>query len=52
MILFIGWEGVGLISYLLIHFWHTRLLANYSAFKAFLINRIGDTGLSLALLML
>jgi NADH-ubiquinone oxidoreductase chain 5 len=40
--LFIGWEGVGLCSYFLINFWFTRLLANKSALKAMLVNRIGD----------
>nr|YP_009441361.1 NADH dehydrogenase subunit 5 [Lympha mucosa]ATN23370.1 NADH dehydrogenase subunit 5 [Lympha mucosa] len=50
--LFLGWEGVGLASYLLINFWHTRLLANQSAIKALVINRIGDIGLSLGILTL
>jgi NADH-ubiquinone oxidoreductase chain 5 len=52
LILFLGWEGVGLASYLLIHFWFTRLAANYAALKAFLINRIGDWGLMLGILLL
>lgn len=47
--LFVGWEGVGLSSYLLINFWHTRLQANKSAMKAMIVNRIGDFGLSLAM---
>lgn len=42
IILFLGWEGVGLCSFLLISFWNTRLQANKSALKAMLINRIGD----------
>ena len=42
MQLFLGWEGVGLASYLLINFWHTRLQANKSALKAIMVNRIGD----------
>lgn len=42
MQLFVGWEGVGLVSYLLINFWHTRIQANKSALKAILVNRIGD----------
>jgi len=47
--LFIGWEGVGLCSYLLICFWYTRIQANKSAMKAMIINRIGDVGLALAM---
>jgi len=39
---FIGWEGVGLTSFLLINFWFTRLEANRSAFKAVLFNKISD----------
>lgn len=45
--LFLGWEGVGLCSYLLINFWFTRLQANKAAIKAMLINRVGDVGLAL-----
>ena len=41
--LFIGWEGVGLCSYLLVSFWFTRTQANVSSLKAFIINRIGDS---------
>nr|YP_007890739.1 NADH dehydrogenase subunit 5 [Jakoba libera]AGH24233.1 NADH dehydrogenase subunit 5 [Jakoba libera] len=48
--LFLGWEGVGLCSYLLINFWYTRLQANKSAIKAMIMNRLGDFGLSLGLL--
>lgn len=40
--LFLGWEGVGLCSYLLINFWFTRILANKAAIKAMLMNRIAD----------
>jgi proton-translocating NADH-quinone oxidoreductase chain L len=47
--LFIGWEGVGLCSYLLINFWFTRIQANKSAMKAMIVNRIGDIGVSLGL---
>jgi NADH-ubiquinone oxidoreductase chain 5 len=47
--MFLGWEGVGLASYLLINFWFTRLQANKSAIKAMVMNRIGDFGLALGL---
>lgn len=47
--MFIGWEGVGLSSYLLISFWYTRFLANKAAIKAMLVNRIGDLALLLGL---
>nr|YP_009988308.1 NADH dehydrogenase subunit 5 [Gelidiella acerosa]QNM39446.1 NADH dehydrogenase subunit 5 [Gelidiella acerosa] len=47
--MFLGWEGVGLASYLLINFWFTRLAANQSAIKALVINRIGDFGLSIGI---
>src|SRR5574338_1120961 len=43
--LFLGWEGVGLDSYLLINFWFTRVQANKSALKAMLMNRVGDISL-------
>ena len=42
IVLFVGWEGVGLCSYLLIGFWSTRLQAGKSSIKALLMNRIGD----------
>nr|AGH24444.1 NADH dehydrogenase subunit 5 [Reclinomonas americana ATCC 50284] len=48
--MFLGWEGVGLCSYLLINFWFTRLQANKSAIKAMIMNRIGDFGLSLGMM--
>ena len=47
--MFIGWEGVALISYLLINFWFTRLTANQSAIQALLVNRIGDFSLLLGI---
>jgi len=47
--LFLGWEGVGLTSYLLIGFWNYKDSANEAAFKAFIANRVGDFGLLLAL---
>ena len=46
--LFLGWEGVGLASYLLIGFWQHKPSAAAAAKKAFVINRVGDIGLSLA----
>jgi NADH:ubiquinone oxidoreductase subunit 5 (subunit L)/multisubunit Na+/H+ antiporter MnhA subunit len=49
--LFLGWEGVGLVSYLLVNFWFTRIDANHASLKAFLMNRIGDWGLTLGLLL-
>lgn len=42
VIIFIGWEGIGIFSYFLINFWSTRLNANRSSFKAVLVNKIGD----------
>ncbi|MGH8160831.1 MAG: NADH-quinone oxidoreductase subunit L [Gammaproteobacteria bacterium] len=44
MQLFMGWEMVGLVSYLLIGFWFTREKASFSALKAFIVNRVGDFG--------
>lgn len=49
---FVGWEGVGLCSYLLINFWFTRLQANKAAIKARLVNRVGDVGLVLGRLVI
>jgi len=49
--MFLGWEGVGLSSYLLINFWFTRLSANKSAIKAVVVNRFGDFSLILALML-
>jgi len=39
---FVGWEGIGIFSYLLINFWHTRANANRSALKAIFVNKVGD----------
>ncbi len=50
--LFIGWEGVGTCSYLLINYWYTRIQANKSAIKAMVVNRVGDAALSLAMFSL
>lgn len=47
--MFVGWEGVGLCSYLLINFWYGRIQANKSALKAMIVNRIGDFGLAIAI---
>ncbi len=47
--LFLGWEGVGLSSYLLINFWFTRIQANKAAIKAMLVNRVGDFFLLIAI---
>ena len=47
--MFMGWEGVGLASYLLIGFWYTKPSANAAAIKAFVVNRVGDFGFSLGI---
>ena len=47
--LFVGWEAVGLVSYLLIGFWYTRPTAIYANLKAFLVNRVGDFGFLLGI---
>ncbi|GEP33749.1 NADH-quinone oxidoreductase subunit L [Nocardioides szechwanensis] len=49
--LFLGWEGVGLASYLLIGFWQHKPTAAAAAKKAFVMNRIGDTGMALAIFL-
>lgn len=51
LVMFVGWEFIGLASYLLISFWYTRLLAMKSALSALLMNKFGDTFLSLGLIM-
>ena len=50
--LFFGWEGVGLCSYLLIGFWFKKETANNAAIKAFIVNRIGDFGLAIAIFLI
>ncbi len=52
VIMFIGWEGVGLCSYLLIGFWFTNISYANAAKKAFIMNRIGDLGFLLAIFLL
>src|SRR5437588_167795 len=47
--LFFGWEGVGLMSYLLIGFWYHKPEANAAAIKAFVVNRVGDFGFALGI---
>ena len=49
--MFLGWEGIGLSSYLLINFWFSRIQANKAAMKAVSVNRIGDFGLLLGILL-
>jgi NADH-ubiquinone oxidoreductase chain 5 len=46
--LFVGWEGIGIVSYLLINYYFTRIQANKSAMLALIMNRVGDFGLSIA----
>ncbi|MFD1812575.1 NADH-quinone oxidoreductase subunit L [Rhodococcus gannanensis] len=50
--LYVGWEGVGLASYLLIGFWHHKPSAAAAAKKAFVVNRVGDMGLAVALMIM
>jgi NADH-quinone oxidoreductase subunit L len=50
--LFVGWEGVGLASYLLIGFWFKKESANLAAMKAFIVNRVGDFGLIIAIALI
>jgi NADH-ubiquinone oxidoreductase chain 5 len=50
--MFVGWEGVGLCSYLLINFWFTRIQANKAAIKAMLMNRIGDFSLIIGIILI
>lgn len=52
VMMFIGWEGVGLCSFLLIGFWNTNVNYNYAARKAFVMNRIGDLGFLLGIFLI
>jgi len=52
LVLYAGWEGVGLASYLLIGFWQDRNSAAVAAKKAFIANRVGDAGLSVAIMLM
>jgi len=52
LVLYVGWEGVGLASYLLIGFWQNRNSAAVAAKKAFIVNRVGDAGLTLAIFLM
>jgi NADH-quinone oxidoreductase subunit L len=52
LVLFIGWEGVGLASYLLIGFWQYKPVAATAAKKAFIVNRVGDMGMSIAVMLM
>lgn len=47
--MFFGWEGVGLMSYLLINYWYEKDSANNASMKAFLVNRVGDMGFALGI---
>ncbi|WP_029892785.1 NADH-quinone oxidoreductase subunit L [Nocardia brasiliensis] len=52
LVLYLGWEGVGLASYLLIGFWHEKPSAATAAKKAFVVNRVGDMGLAIAMFVM
>jgi NADH-quinone oxidoreductase subunit L len=52
LVLYAGWEGVGLASYLLIGFWYYKPSAAVAAKKAFIVNRVGDAGLSIAIMLM
>jgi len=49
LLMFVGWEGVGVCSYLLVSFWFTRIAANQSSMSAFLTNRVGDCFLTMGM---
>jgi NADH-ubiquinone oxidoreductase chain 5 len=50
LVMFVGWEGVGVCSYLLVSFWFTRIAANQSSLSAFLTNRVGDCFLTVGMI--
>ena len=52
LVMFIGWEGVGVCSYLLVSFWFTRIAANQSSISAFLTNRVGDSFLTIGMFII
>ena len=52
LLMFVGWEGVGICSYLLVSFWFTRIAANQSSMSAFLTNRVGDCFLTLGMFVM
>ena len=52
LLMFVGWEGVGLCSYLLIGFWYERPAASQAGKKAFLVNRIGDAGFMMGIFLI
>nr|YP_002970895.1 NADH dehydrogenase subunit 5 [Microsporum canis]YP_010951053.1 NADH dehydrogenase subunit 5 [Microsporum ferrugineum]ACR19623.1 NADH dehydrogenase subunit 5 [Microsporum canis]WML69449.1 NADH dehydrogenase subunit 5 [Microsporum ferrugineum] len=52
LLMFLGWEGVGVCSYLLVNFWYTRIAANQSSISAFLTNRVGDCFLTIGMFII
>ncbi len=52
LLMFVGWEGVGICSYLLVSFWFTRIAANQSSISAFLTNRVGDCFLTIGMFVI
>ena len=52
LLMFVGWEGVGICSYLLVSFWFTRIAANQSSISAFLTNRVGDCFLTIGMFIM
>lgn len=52
LLMFVGWEGVGVCSYLLVNFWFTRIAANQSSLSAFLTNRVGDCFLTIGMFVI